>query len=438
MCGIVGMVSSYSNGFSHKEASMFELMLFVDTFRGWDSTGVFGVDLHGNVELHKEASHGADFICTKEFQEFLKESTKAGKIMVGHNRAATRGTVSDDNAHPFCVDDKIVLVQNGTMRGDHKKHANVDVDTHAIAHILAKESDVTKALQSFDAAYAFVWYNVSDETLYIIRNSERPLWIAEFDKTGFMFASEKETLIYAAAKADGAVKFKDVPYQLPPATLMTFNLKTSEVRKEALTFRPKVVQMDHSTGHRRMSHAAWASAFYDADSCDPVIERTAAGVHTLALPPVVTHTAKHSPNDIQLGFTDIAMRDSSLVDWCYYSEKDAQDGINELNLNAAQNKDFVLAEVIDYKPANNNPHCTRWFVVAVMKRADQEVYETSKAVLLHYMVVDKTEDQVLDLVGDLVEVKITSSTTYLFRDKESRPRWLARSFASQVNTITVN
>ena len=117
MCGIVGVVSKHTNGFSSPEMDMFQNMLFVDTMRGWDSTGVFGVDNYGNVGIAKAAMHGADFICTKEFKEFKSHAIKNGIFAVGHNRAATRGTINDENAHPFYVEDKIVLVQNGSWRG---------------------------------------------------------------------------------------------------------------------------------------------------------------------------------------------------------------------------------------------------------------------------------------------------------------------------------
>ena len=70
MCGIVGVVSNCANGFSIKEMAMFAQLLFLDTVRGFDSTGVFGVSNNKNVVIHKDAVHGLDFIQTKEFKEF--------------------------------------------------------------------------------------------------------------------------------------------------------------------------------------------------------------------------------------------------------------------------------------------------------------------------------------------------------------------------------
>jgi len=142
MCGIVGIASAFTNGFSAKEADTFMDMLYFDALRGMDSTGVFGVDKHGNVACHKEASQAGIFQQRKEIKEFRGKLVQNGLFAVGHNRSATRGSIIDKNAHPFWVDDKIVLVQNGTYKGSHKHHKDVDVDSEAIAHVLSEEADI--------------------------------------------------------------------------------------------------------------------------------------------------------------------------------------------------------------------------------------------------------------------------------------------------------
>ena len=62
MCGIVGLIASYSNGMTSDEADAFRDMVFLDTLRGWDSTGVFSVKNNGNVTVLKDAKHGPCFI----------------------------------------------------------------------------------------------------------------------------------------------------------------------------------------------------------------------------------------------------------------------------------------------------------------------------------------------------------------------------------------
>jgi hypothetical protein len=441
MCGIVGIVSRFSNGFSQNEANMFETMLFIDTFRGWDSTGVFGVDNHGNLEMHKEASHGPDFICTKEYGEFSKAAIRSGKILVGHNRAATRGTINDANAHPFCVDDKIVLVQNGTMRGDHKKHADVEVDTHAIAHVLAKAEDITSALESFDAAYALVWYNVPEQTLYLIRNSERPLFLVEFDGGGgFMFASEKETILYAIAKyGQHNLKLKEEPYQLPAGTLMAFNLKTSEVTKTPLTFRPKQYPVSMGYQGRNLDHAAWANAFYGGvdDVEDAVITQT--------LPRNVTHLPPSKPEDITVAFSELIVKDQDLAKFAYFASQEhptaisaATEGTDHILALANANGGYVMAEIVDYRPANKYARCTVWHMIAELVVADPPDNLIRPQVVLHYILRNHEEEGVLNLIGKLIEMKVTGTQIMSYRDpRDSENVALAHCFSTDVKAVTV-
>jgi hypothetical protein len=222
MCGIVGIIAAYQNGLTSDEQNMFDSMLFLDTQRGWDSTGAFLVTNTGNMHLKKAAVHGADFIRTSEFKALSQKAWNTGSFFVGHNRAATRGTVSDENAHPFCVEDKIVLVQNGTYVGSHKHLKDTAVDTEAVAYVLAGEPDIEKALQQINAAYCLVWYDIPNRRLNMIRNDQRPMYLGENSDGGWMFASEIETLFYSAHR--NKIKFKKAPSLIEPGDLHQWEL----------------------------------------------------------------------------------------------------------------------------------------------------------------------------------------------------------------------
>lgn len=230
MCGIVGIIGAYQNGFCSDEQDMFRDMLFLDTLRGWDSTGVFLVSNVGNVSMRKKAVHGPDFLKTPGYNELKQKGWNTGMFMVGHNRAATRGTVNDANAHPFVVDDKIILVQNGTYNGSHKHHKDVEVDTEAVAHVIAENDDVATALQKIDAAYALVWYNVKTQTLNMIRNEQRPLYLAKTSDNGRVFASEIETIYYAASR--NKVKLLGTPVLITPGRLYSWTINKKQWSEE--------------------------------------------------------------------------------------------------------------------------------------------------------------------------------------------------------------
>ena len=123
MCGLVGMISRKANGFLYKDKAIFEQLLFNNTVRGVDSTGIFGVNKYGNLIAHKTAQAAPTALRTSTFNEFIGKIFSDFRIVVGHNRASTRGATTDENAHPF-IEDNICLVHNGTLHS-HKQLADV-------------------------------------------------------------------------------------------------------------------------------------------------------------------------------------------------------------------------------------------------------------------------------------------------------------------------
>lgn len=265
MCGLVGLVCKKPNGFSEAHKSIFSALLFVDTLRGRDSTGVFQVSNQGDVTVAKEASMAPIFMSSQQYRELLQKAWNNGAAMIGHNRAATKGSISDDNAHPFNVEDNIFLVHNGTMRSDHKKHADVEVDSHAIAHLIHEKKTVAEALGSFYGAYALIWYDIAKQELNLIRNDERPLYWMELEDA-WVWASEASFLEFAVGRVmdDSSVKVVRDPTSLPKDVLQTFTLNLErrqwEVKSEKLEIKKEVYYSGNvgsggsGGGGRRNSH----------------------------------------------------------------------------------------------------------------------------------------------------------------------------------------
>lgn len=208
MCGLVAVISKYKNGFTKKIQDAFDNLLYIDAVRGEDSTGVFCVTRSGNVHVAKQASDSNKFLKEKAYEDIKDIAYKNGWVMVGHNRKATRGSITDANAHPFWVEDKLVLVHNGSLMGSHKHLADVEVDSNAIAHVLAEEPDTEKALSKINGAYALIWYDIQNKKLNIIRNKERPLWWVETDEA-YLIASEPAMLYFACWRNDLKIVSKD-------------------------------------------------------------------------------------------------------------------------------------------------------------------------------------------------------------------------------------
>jgi hypothetical protein len=85
------------------------------------------------------------------------------------------------------------------MYGGHKHHKDVEVDSHAIAHVLAEQPDTEKALQSINAAYALIWYDVENKKLNLIRNKDRPL-AHTADHNAWFITSETEIMDFVMTR----------------------------------------------------------------------------------------------------------------------------------------------------------------------------------------------------------------------------------------------
>lgn len=219
MCGIVAVVSKYQAGLTKQECDIFDSLLFIDQLRGADSTGVFMVEKDGDVSLAKEACNSTEFRTKPEYKTMLGDAFRKGLALVGHNRAATKGVISDENAHPFVVDDNITLVHNGTLF-NHKELADTEVDSNAIAHVIYEEGDdVEKAMQRINGAYALVWSNFKEGTLNFLRNTQRPLHWME-TSSAWIWASEENMLWWIASKYN--LKLTQKPTMMGPGLLTTY------------------------------------------------------------------------------------------------------------------------------------------------------------------------------------------------------------------------
>lgn len=216
MCGIVGIISRQGT-LSYYCADLFTNMLRMDSVRGPDSTGCFGISSGGKVDMLKGDTDGWKFTTTTHYGNFKKRIDRNYKVVIGHNRKATSGSVKASNAHPF-QEKHIMLVHNGAIKNA-KDMAETEVDSHAIAHALAEHDPVT-ALGKLDGAYAIVWYDGSDKTISLARNKERPLFLLEYP---FMWvvASEPGLPMWLNGRED---RKPDKVMMVPTEQILTFNL----------------------------------------------------------------------------------------------------------------------------------------------------------------------------------------------------------------------
>lgn len=208
MCGLVGSASTEGMKSRSERLQFMRIGLDIDSWRGWESTGLALIPELSKYEpskgapiIYKRALNGRDFIQLNKVEKYLSDIEKY-PVVIGHNRAATtgRGNIIDHNAHPFQYG-KITLVHNGHIRNTHEfkgamTEANCQVDSAQVAWAM-NEFGEQAVLEQVDGGFVFVWWNSETGTLNIARNKERPLHMAFANKENtFYWTSELTALLH--------------------------------------------------------------------------------------------------------------------------------------------------------------------------------------------------------------------------------------------------
>jgi glucosamine 6-phosphate synthetase-like amidotransferase/phosphosugar isomerase protein len=204
MCGLVGMA-----GFlEHKHKNAMKELLFLDSLRGRDSTGLTAVSREKKVLTRKFTVPGYEFI---EYPLVDRSMCHADQLWIGHNRFKTTGDVSRSNAHPFEVldeNDDVLLVgaHNGTLTNKYEierrlNNERFDTDSEALFNLLASEPNFKAAIKVLRGAWSLVWWDPTADSINFCRNNERPMTYAySKDRKVLVWASEAWMIINACRR----------------------------------------------------------------------------------------------------------------------------------------------------------------------------------------------------------------------------------------------
>lgn len=205
MCGLVGIAGNTI----HRDMKIFRDMLLLDQLRGMDSTGVATVagPINSPVVVEKELD-GPDNIWnmgSSKIFDYKGVSRVVNKVMMGHNRAATVGKITRDNAHPFTFE-HITGMHNGSLDYwpdlDRNGKEKYDVDSKAIFATIANRG-IDATWKDFIGAASLVWWDTKDETINFARNGERPMFFAKNEADNTLIWASEEWMILVAAQRHG-------------------------------------------------------------------------------------------------------------------------------------------------------------------------------------------------------------------------------------------
>ena len=223
MCGLVGCAGLITS----KEESLFRKLLVLDSLRGEHSTGIASVNYSGDVIVSKQVGDPFFLLEQRATEAIFR---RANRLLMGHNRFATTGSVTRKNAHPFEFE-KLVGAHNGTS---HNKHAlldgnKFDVDSEALLHHIQEEG-VEDAIGKARGAWAISFYDKEKGTINFLRNKERPLSLIMDEKKEVLFWASEAWMLTSLFHREN-YKHEAI-FELPVDTLYTFEVPIGKGFKE--------------------------------------------------------------------------------------------------------------------------------------------------------------------------------------------------------------
>lgn len=193
-----------------KLVSVFEDLLTLDLVRGFDSTGIGFVNQKYQLTTLKHTCWPYELMRAPSYAKLMGHHNVC---LIGHNRAATKGSVTKENAHPF-MHDGIVLAHNGTLDQPGKlpdySHKDSKTDSEAICKAVSKLG-IKEAWKLVCGAATLVFWDRKTNSLNFVSNNQRPFHFCYVNnKTAVVWASDENMLKAALNRRDVDIDNKEI------------------------------------------------------------------------------------------------------------------------------------------------------------------------------------------------------------------------------------
>lgn len=223
MCGLVGVLGKITP----QAFNAFEAMLTADITRGKDSTGVALVTKDNKIHCVKEPILPLNLIRHDDYAEYIESQVSQAVLLMGHNRAATKGEVTKRNAHPFRYG-SIIGCHNGTLSSNLKPDdKEFDVDSKSIFHSINKKG-IEWTWENLEGAATLTYWDAKQKRFNLLSNGKRSFFFIESEDKEQVFYASEEWMIYQALEQSG-IKWADQMWKLKDHILIQYGFDDGKV-----------------------------------------------------------------------------------------------------------------------------------------------------------------------------------------------------------------